>query len=93
MTKNYTPLSLVPAGAIATPAQLAAAAMHEARLQAAAHLQQLIDALEHAARLAQEVADGGDLYPAGIRDLAGRHGVATVTAVQTLRTLGARQKT
>ncbi|MGH6955982.1 MAG: hypothetical protein ACREEW_04885 [Caulobacteraceae bacterium] len=44
----------------------------EARCLAREHIEQLVAALGEVARLAAEVADGGDLYPVGVRELSRR---------------------
>jgi hypothetical protein len=46
--------------------------MREARDMAGEHLGQLIAALETTRGLAVAVAEGGDLYGVGVRELAGR---------------------
>lgn len=44
----------------------------DARDLAADHVELLIRTLTDAARMSAEVADGGDLYPVGVRELAVR---------------------
>lgn len=51
-------------------AQRAAAAMETARALASEHTHQLVASILETERLALEVANGGELYPAGIRSEA-----------------------
>jgi hypothetical protein len=68
-----------------------AAAQAEARQAVAEHLTEFAEAAESFARLAQEVADGGDIYAPGIRDLARRMGERTNADLATLQLLAERQ--
>lgn len=45
---------------------------NEGRALAREHIEQLIAALNEVSRLSAEIADGGDLYPVGARELARR---------------------
>ena len=44
----------------------------EARLLAQEQIQALEDALLHIERLSSEIADGGEVYPVGVREIARR---------------------
>ena len=62
-------LSLVPR---ARPAERALRLYAEARVASLEHLEALQAAITDAHTLAQAVVEGGDLYPAGVQDLAKR---------------------
>ncbi len=55
-----------------TVAQRVQRLQSEARQLARDHVRSLMQAIDDAAGIAQEVSMGGDAYPAGIRDLAAR---------------------
>jgi len=59
----------------------------EARMLAREQIQVLERALMHAATLAEEIAGGGDAYPAGVRELASRINEDLPAKVQTLQAL------
>lgn len=59
----------------------------EARLLAREEIERLDRELRRMADQARAVADGGDAYPAGIRELAGRIGVDTAQRAEILRAL------
>jgi hypothetical protein len=59
----------------------------EARLLAREEIERLDGELRRMADQARAVADGGDAYPAGIRELAGRIGVDTAQRAEILRAL------
>ena len=60
---------------------------NEARLLAREEVERLDRDLRRLADQARSVADGGDAYPAGIRELAGRIGVDTAQRAEILRAL------
>lgn len=62
----------------------------EAQEAVALHIKELAGSLERTVRLAVEVADGGDLYPAGVRDLCRRLAAETDHRALTLEALMAR---
>ena len=62
----------------------------EARQLAKDHVRALTAAIEAAEQIAAEIAEGGDAYPAGIRDLARRFAEDAAPRVQTLEALSAR---
>ncbi len=62
----------------------------EARGLARDHVGALAAALADAQAMAAEIADGGEAYPAGIRDLARRFAEDAETRIQTLATLAGR---
>jgi hypothetical protein len=62
----------------------------EAKQLARDHVHTLTAAIMSAERIAAEIAEGGDAYPAGIRDLARRFVDDADARVQTLEALAAR---
>ncbi len=59
----------------------------EARMLAREEVERLDRDLRKLADQARSIADGGDAYPAGIRELAGRIGVDTAQRAEILRAL------
>lgn len=62
----------------------------EARQLAKDHIRSLTAAITEVERMAAEIADGGDAYPAGVRDLARRFAEDAEARVQTLEAITAR---
>ena len=62
----------------------------EAKQLAKDHIHALTAAIGDAERLAAEIAEGGDAYPAGVRDLARRFAEECEARVQTLEAITAR---
>jgi hypothetical protein len=62
----------------------------EARQLAKDHIGSLIAAMSEVETMAAEIADGGDAYPAGVRDLARRFVDDCEAKVQTLEAITAR---
>lgn len=77
-------------GAPTTVSQRVRALQAEARGLAAEHVQALIIVMAEAERLALEIADGGDAYPAGVRDIARRLAEDTGLKIGTIQAIGAR---
>jgi hypothetical protein len=63
----------------------------EAKQLAKDHVHALSAAIMNAEAIAAEIADGGDAYPPGIRDLARRFVEDAEARVQTLEAISARQ--
>lgn len=63
----------------------------EARQLAKDHVQALSAAIMSAEAIAAEIAEGGDAYPPGIRDLARRFAEDAESRVQTLEAISSRQ--
>ncbi len=63
----------------------------DARDLAADHIGELIDALHLVSRLAGEIADGGDLYAVGARELARRLAEDAGKHALTLQAIAERQ--
>ena len=63
----------------------------EARHLAKDHIHALSTAILNAEAIAAEIAEGGDAYPPGIRDLARRFAEDAEARVQTLEAISARQ--
>lgn len=59
----------------------------EARMLAREEVERLDRDLRRLADQAKTIADGGEAYPAGIRELAGRIGVDTAQRAEILRAL------
>jgi hypothetical protein len=62
----------------------------EARQLAQGHVLALTAAMAEANRLALEIAEGGDAYPPGVRDLARRFAEDCDTRVQSIEAINAR---
>jgi hypothetical protein len=62
----------------------------EARQLAKDHIHAFTAALTEVEHMAAEIAEGGDAYPAGVRDLARRFVEDTDARVQTLEAITAR---
>lgn len=73
-----------------TPANRAKLAQLEARAAAAEHIEALTEALETAARLCEEVSDGGDCYPVGCREIGRTLGDTLSQKAVSLRAVCAR---
>lgn len=80
-----------PAGAAPTLAERVARLQAEARSLAADHVDALTRALAEVETLATEIADGGEAYPVGIREIAFRLTENAKTAGQTIQAIGARR--
>ena len=70
-----------------TTGQRARRQQFEARMLAREHIDELRQALEEAEALVATLADGGEIYPAGVRDAAGRLRAHLDAQVQTLTAL------
>lgn len=55
-----------------SPADRIRRLQHEARSLAREHIEMLAAALQEVSRLSSEIADGGELYPVGARELSRR---------------------
>jgi preprotein translocase subunit SecA len=73
-----------------TVAERVRALQAEAKQLAKDHIHALTAAMADAERLAAEIAEGGDAYPAGVRDLARRFAEDCEARVQTLEAITAR---
>ncbi len=62
----------------------------EARQLAKDHIHAFTAAISEAEHMAAEIAQGGDAYPAGVRDLARRFAEDAEARVQTLEAITAR---
>lgn len=62
----------------------------EAKELAREHVRTLSAAIMHAEQIAAEIAEGGDAYPPGIRDLARRFVEDAEARVQTLEAIAGR---
>ncbi len=62
----------------------------EARQLAHDHIVALTTAMAHANRLAAEIAEGGDAYPAGVRDMARRFAEDSEARVQSIAAINGR---
>jgi hypothetical protein len=62
----------------------------EARQLAKDHVRALSEAMMNAEKIAAEIAEGGDAYPPGVRDLARRFVEDCDARVQTLEAIAAR---
>jgi hypothetical protein len=62
----------------------------EARNLARDHIGALVSTIADAQRVAVEIADGGEAYPAGVRDLARRFAEDCEARANTLEALNAR---
>lgn len=80
--------STVPAGE--TVAQRIRRLQSEAKQLAKAHIRSLSEAIADVEHLAAEIAEGGDAYPPGIRDLARRLVEDCEMRAQTIEAISAR---
>jgi hypothetical protein len=70
-----------------SPADRIRRLQHETKVLAREHIEMLAAALAEVSRLAGEIADGGEAYPVGARELSRRltddanHGALTLTAI------------
>ena len=83
---SIAPLSLVPVQQ-ETPALRAKRLMAEAKAAAQEQIIQLEEVLVQVVDLAEQIADGGDLYPVGVRDLCRKLAGESVWTNQTLQTI------
>ena len=83
---SIAPLSLVPVQQ-ETPALRAKRLMQEARAAAQEQIIQLEEVLVQVVDLAEQIADGGDLYPVGVRDLCRKLAGDSVWTHQTLQAI------
>jgi hypothetical protein len=85
---NPSHLTVVaPSSFAETPSARAKRLMAEARSAAIEHVAALEGALEAAASLAQDVSEGGDAYPVGVRELARQLSEETFSRLQTLNAI------
>jgi preprotein translocase subunit SecA len=73
-----------------TVAERVRALQAEAKQLAKDHIHALTAAMADAEKMAVEIAEGGDAYPAGVRDLARRFAEDCEARVQTLEAITAR---
>jgi hypothetical protein len=73
-----------------TVAQRVRRLQSEARLLAKDHTKALMTLIEEAQTMAAEIAEGGDAYPAGVRDLARRFAEDADVRLQTLEAINER---
>ncbi len=83
---NSASLTLVPTPQ-ETPALRARRLMAEARAAAQEQVLSLEDALSQVVELAEQIAEGGDLYPVGVRDLCRKLAGDSVWTNQTLQAI------
>ncbi|MET3527260.1 hypothetical protein [Phenylobacterium koreense] len=62
----------------------------QAKVLAREHVEELLDAMKRVERLAAEIGEGGDAYPAGIRDLARRVAEDAEVKAQAIEAIGGR---
>jgi hypothetical protein len=83
---NPASLTLVPTPQ-ETPALRARRLMAEARAAAQEQIISLEEALAQVVELAEQIAEGGDLYPVGVRDLCRKLAGESVWTNQTLQAI------
>ncbi|MFN3524276.1 MAG: hypothetical protein ACK4YQ_18675 [Phenylobacterium sp.] len=76
-----------PAAAKADLAERVRLLQAEARQLAGEHVDELLASLAQAQRLAEQIALGGEAYPAGVRDIARRLAEDSAARVRTLEAL------
>ena len=89
---NVSHLSVVPAEVKDSPAERARKLFAEAQEAALEQVTHLSVALDQVVELAKSIADGGDIYPAGIRELCRRAAEETSGRARTLEALAARRR-
>lgn len=62
----------------------------EARMLAKDHVRSLTEAMVNVEQMAAEIAEGGEVYPPGVRELAGRLVEDLESRVQTLEAIASR---
>ena len=75
-----------------SPAERARRLLAEAQAAAMEQIEQLELALDAVVALSKSVAEGGDIYPAGVRDLCRRTAEDTAGRRLTLEALAARRR-
>lgn len=80
-----------PPGAAPSLAERVARLQAEARSIATEHVSALSRALAEVEGLATEIADGGEAYPVGIREIARRLSADAEAAGLTIQAIGARR--
>ena len=73
-----------------TTAQRVRRLQAEAKELAAAHIGALTAAMVQAIHIADEIADGGDAYPPGVRDMARRFVEDSLSRVQSIQAIAGR---
>src|SRR5579875_1948384 len=66
-----------------SPADRAQTLFEEARIAASEHVSLLVDALMVVGKFSEQIAEGGDIYPVGIRDLARKMADDAIWCAQT----------
>ena len=84
------PAALAPPVPVETLAQQIRRLQGEAKSLARSHVEALKMALIEVERLSEEIGEGGDVYPTGVRELARRFASETDTKVQALMAIVAR---
>ena len=84
---NPSHLNVVSPSFQESPSSRAKRLMAEARSAAIEHVNSLEMAMEAVASLAADVADGGDAYPVGCRELARQLSEETYSRIQTLNAI------
>jgi hypothetical protein len=74
-----------------TPAERARRLFAEAQAAASEQVVQLEEALDASIALSRSIAEGGELYPAGVRDLCRRMAEETAARRLTLEALATRR--
>lgn len=80
-----------PPAAVPSLAERIARLQAEARSLATEHVAALTRALADVEAIATEIADGGDAYPVGIREIARRLSADAEAAGLTIQAIGARR--
>ena len=86
-SKMSQPLLSVVASAAETPGARASRLLAEARLAADEQVHILESALTTVADMAAQIAEGGEIYPVGVRDLCRRMAEDASARIQTLEAM------
>ena len=84
---NPSHLNVVSPSFQESPSSRAKRLMAEARSAAIEHVSALEQAMEAVASLSQDVSEGGDAYPVGVRELARQLSEETYSRLQTLNAI------
>jgi hypothetical protein len=84
---NPSHLNVVSPSFQESPSSRAKRLMAEARSAAIEHVSSLEAAMEAVASLSQDVSEGGDAYPVGVRELARQLSEETYSRLQTLNAI------
>jgi hypothetical protein len=87
MTPSPSHLNVVTPAFQESPSNRAKRLLAEAKAAALEHVAALENAMEAVSGLSADIADGGDAYPVGVRELARQLSDDTISRLQTLNAI------